>query len=116
MQTRTHRKTLLVSATAASLALSATAALWPERAAQAQASAPTSIHTDAGTIRAIPDAKFFKKPGYSPFAGRNFPVRPLWGDRPSGGGACRPMRLAPSRASGSSSASPGSKCIRLGCA
>jgi hypothetical protein len=33
MQARTHRKTLLASAIAASLTLAATAALWPECAA-----------------------------------------------------------------------------------
>jgi hypothetical protein len=50
-------------------------------AAHAQSAPPASVTTDAGTIRAIPDAKFFKKPGYSPYAGRNFPIRPLWGDQ-----------------------------------
>jgi hypothetical protein len=72
---------MLATAAAATFALAVTAALWPDSAAQAQASAPTSIHTDSGTIRAIPKEKFFKAPGYSPYAGRSFPVRPLWGDQ-----------------------------------
>jgi hypothetical protein len=66
-----HRHTLLAAAAASVLCA----------ASVVQAQAPASVTTDAGTIRAIPDAKFFKKPGYSPYAGRNFPVRPLWGDQ-----------------------------------
>ncbi len=46
-----------------------------------QQSAPTSINTDAGRITATTSEKFFKKPGYSPYAGRNFPTRPYWGDQ-----------------------------------
>ena len=69
MQIVAHRKTLLAAA----------AALCAVSAALAQA--PASITTDGGTIRPIPDAKFFKKHGYSPYAGRNFPERPLWGDQ-----------------------------------
>ncbi len=57
------------------------AALLAASAAQAQTAPPTSITTDGGTIRAIPNDKFFKKPGYSPYAGRVFPTRPLWGDQ-----------------------------------
>jgi hypothetical protein len=71
MRLHTHRKTLLAAAAASLLCATS--------AAQAQAAAPTSITTDAGTIRPIPNDKFFKKPGYSPYAGRSFPVRPLWG-------------------------------------
>ena len=73
MRLHTHRKTLLAAAAASLLCATS--------AAQAQAAAPTSITTDAGTIRPIPNDKFFKKPGYSPYAGRSFPVRPLWGDQ-----------------------------------
>ena len=77
----------------------AVASLTPQTFAQA----PTSIHTDAGTIRAIPDAKFFKKPGYSPYAGRNFPVSPLWGDQHlhtswSGDAAAGGTRVGPEEA------------------
>jgi hypothetical protein len=35
---------------------------------------------DAGEAPADP-SKFYKKPGYSPYAGRVFPQRPLWGDQ-----------------------------------
>lgn len=72
MRNQVNRKTLLAAAAAACIFC---------LAAAAHAQAPASITTDGGTIRAIPDAKFFKAPGYSPYAGRNFPVRPLWGDQ-----------------------------------
>lgn len=72
MRNQVNRKTLLAAAAAACICC---------LAAAAHAQAPASITTDGGTIRAIPDAKFFKAPGYSPYAGRNFPVRPLWGDQ-----------------------------------
>jgi Protein of unknown function (DUF3604) len=35
---------------------------------------------EQGEIRPADPAKFYKKPGYSPYAGRNYPTRPLWGD------------------------------------
>ena len=50
-------------------------------AAEANAqSAPDSVTTDAGTIHADKVAPLFKKPGYSPYARRNFPTRVLWGE------------------------------------
>jgi hypothetical protein len=36
--------------------------------------------TDMGIIDVKEAAKGFKKPGYSPYAGRNFPTRVFWGD------------------------------------
>jgi hypothetical protein len=36
--------------------------------------------TDEGTITPDMAAKVFPKPGYSPYAGRNYPTRPLFGD------------------------------------
>jgi hypothetical protein len=36
---------------------------------------------DAGTIDPATVAKFYKKPGYSPYAGRNYPTRVFWGDQ-----------------------------------
>ena len=36
---------------------------------------------DAGHGAPADPAKFYKKPGYSPYAGRVFPERPLWGDQ-----------------------------------
>jgi hypothetical protein len=40
-----------------------------------------SVTTDAGTINARNAKRFFKEDTYSPYAGRNFPDRPLWGDQ-----------------------------------
>jgi hypothetical protein len=38
------------------------------------------VTTDIGTIDAATLGSVFKKPGYSPYAGRNFPTRPYFGD------------------------------------
>src|SRR5262245_3461750 len=38
------------------------------------------LPTDLGEIQPADPAKFRKEPGYSPYAGRNYPQRPLWGD------------------------------------
>ena len=35
---------------------------------------------DAGQLDPAAIAKFYKKPGYSPYAGRNYPTRVFWGD------------------------------------
>ena len=43
-----------------------------------QAAAPAS--TDIGTLYPEQTAPLYKSPGYSPYAGRNFPTRVLWGD------------------------------------
>jgi hypothetical protein len=42
--------------------------------------AQDSVTTDAGTTNAEKTKKYFKKEAYSPYAGRNFPDRPLWGE------------------------------------
>jgi hypothetical protein len=42
--------------------------------------AQQSIPSDIGEMRPADPTKFYKKPGYSPAAGRVFPQRPLWGD------------------------------------
>ena len=39
------------------------------------------VTTDAGTISPEKTERFFNQPGYSPYAGRNFPTRPLWGEQ-----------------------------------
>jgi Protein of unknown function (DUF3604) len=39
-----------------------------------------SVTTDAGTIDRAEVERFFNRPGYSPYAGRNFPTWPLWGE------------------------------------
>jgi len=46
----------------------------------AMAQAQQSVTTDAGTINAEKTKKHFQKDAYSPYAGRNFPDRPLWGE------------------------------------
>lgn len=43
------------------------------------ASLPASAH-DVGAVGKEAGAQMFKKPGYSPYAGRNFPTRPFFGD------------------------------------
>ena len=43
--------------------------------------AQDQVTTDAGTINAAKTKRFFKEETYSPYAGRNFPERPLWGDQ-----------------------------------
>ena len=35
---------------------------------------------DVGEIDIADSAELYKKPGYSPYAGRNFPTRVFWGD------------------------------------
>src|SRR5215510_12518841 len=42
--------------------------------------AQQGLPSDIGEIRPPDPAKFYKKPGYGPYAGRVFPQRPLWGD------------------------------------
>jgi hypothetical protein len=39
------------------------------------------VTTDAGTIDPAETARFFEQPGYSPYAGRAYPMRPLWGEQ-----------------------------------
>jgi len=39
-----------------------------------------SVTTDGGTINREQVSRFFNQPGYSPYAGRNFAIRPLWGE------------------------------------
>ena len=47
--------------------------------ADAQQAAPP-VGTDIGTLYPEQTAPLYKAPGYSPYAGRNFPTRVLWGD------------------------------------
>ena len=44
-------------------------------------SAAAQVTTDAGTIDPAETARFFNQPGYSPYAGRQFPTRVLWGEQ-----------------------------------
>ena len=43
--------------------------------------ASAQVTTDAGTIDPAVTARFFAQPGYSPYAGRTYPTRPLWGEQ-----------------------------------
>ena len=45
-----------------------------------QASGAGTLSADAGEIQPADPAKFYKEPGYSPYAGRRYPERPLFGD------------------------------------
>ena len=40
----------------------------------------TETGTDIGTLYKDEVAPLYKAPGYSPYAGRNYPARVLWGD------------------------------------
>jgi hypothetical protein len=42
--------------------------------------AVAQVTTDAGTIDPSKIERFFNQPGYSPYAGHNYPMRPLWGE------------------------------------
>jgi hypothetical protein len=42
--------------------------------------AEQEIHTDTGTLSEAEGAQLYKKPGYSPYAGHNYPTRVFWGD------------------------------------
>lgn len=43
--------------------------------------ASQSINSDIGDIQPADPAKFYKKPGYSPYAGKHYPERPYFGDQ-----------------------------------
>jgi uncharacterized protein DUF3604 len=50
--------------------------------AVAQAQQPTSqIITDIADVQPADPNKFYKEPGYSPYAGKHYPARPLFGDQ-----------------------------------
>ena len=72
-----------ITQTPIALAVALTAPLWlaTGTGAQTPSSPPKSVNTDGGIIQADKVEKFFKKPGYSPYAGRNFPTRVYWGDQ-----------------------------------
>ena len=44
------------------------------------ARAQDSVTTDSGTFDQSTAAQLFREPPYSPYAGRNFPTRPFFGD------------------------------------
>ncbi|NIZ09783.1 DUF3604 domain-containing protein [Pseudooceanicola sp. HF7] len=39
------------------------------------------VTTDAGTLTTEKIERFFNQPGYSPYAGRDYPAQPLWGEQ-----------------------------------
>ena len=55
------------------------AAQFSTQAARADDQA-TEVGTDIGTLYRDETAPLYKAPGYSPYAGRNYPTRVLWGD------------------------------------
>ena len=55
------------------------AAYCPLAPALAQSSA-NEVGTDIGTLYQDETAPLYKAPGYSPYAGRHYPARVLWGD------------------------------------
>ena len=76
-----HRKTV-ATVSAIACCIGVVASLSPAADAEGQSpAAPTAVGTDAGTIRADKAAPYFKKPGYSPYAGRHFPTRVYWGEQ-----------------------------------
>jgi hypothetical protein len=48
--------------------------------ARAQQPQVTEPGTDIGTFYKDEEGPLYKAPGYSPYAGRNYPTRVLWGD------------------------------------
>jgi hypothetical protein len=50
-------------------------------AVAAQADSSINLPSESGDVRPADSEKFYKKPGYAPYAGRVFPQRPLWGDQ-----------------------------------
>jgi hypothetical protein len=50
-------------------------------AGAAEHGAGTAVPSEMGEIRPADPAKFHKEPGYSPYAGRRYPERPLFGDQ-----------------------------------
>jgi hypothetical protein len=60
-------------------ALALLAAFFPLTSVRAQGAA-NEVGTDIGTLYRDETAPLYRKPGYSPYAGRNYPSRVLWGD------------------------------------
>ena len=67
--------------TIASTLIIVLASLGSESLAQAQQPANAPIASDIGEIQPVDPAKFYKSPGYSPYAGKHYPARPLFGDQ-----------------------------------
>jgi len=65
---------------AASKPAAVTAAPGEAAPAAPEAAAATHFPSEQGEPQPADPAKFYKEPGYSPYAGRHYPTRPLWGD------------------------------------
>ena len=73
---RTRIASMMMTASAAALLL---ASVFGVTGVLAQDVAPAIM--DAGQLDPAAIARFYKKPGYSPYAGRNYPTRVFWGDQ-----------------------------------
>jgi len=69
-----------MKAIAAGVAVSVASILQVAAVAQAQQPAGQII-TDIADVQPADPNKFYKEPGYSPYAGKHFPARPLFGDQ-----------------------------------
>src|SRR5688572_11375225 len=68
-----------MKAIATSIGVSLASILWVPSVAHAQQS--SQIITDIADVRPADAKKFYKEPGYSPYAGKHYPARPLFGDQ-----------------------------------
>ena len=68
------------STAAIGAAIAALVTLQSDISAKAQGASATEAGTDIGTFYKDEEAPLYKAPGYSPYAGRNYPTRVLWGD------------------------------------
>ena len=68
------------STAAIAAAIAALVTLQSDIFAKAQGASATGAGTDIGTFYKDEEAPLYKAPGYSPYAGRNYPTRVLWGD------------------------------------
>jgi len=69
-----------ISTAAIAAAIAALVTLQSDVPAKAQGASATEAGTDIGTFYKDEVAPLYKAPGYSPYAGRNYPTRVLWGD------------------------------------
>jgi hypothetical protein len=70
---------MCTSTAAIAAAIAALVALQSDISAKAQGASATEAGTDIGTFYKDEEAPLYKAPGYSPYAGRNYPTRVLWG-------------------------------------
>jgi hypothetical protein len=68
-----------ISTAAIAAVIAALVTLQSDISAKAQGTSATEAGTDIGTFYKDEEAPLYKAPGYSPYAGRNYPTRVLWG-------------------------------------